>query len=217
MELERILARLRAPREAARRGSPLSPEERALAADRPRGDHDLNPEFYEPERRSTQAAVLVPLVGRAEGPTVLLTRRTDHLRDHAGQVSFPGGRIELEDAHPEAAALRETEEEIGLHPRHIELIGRLDTYLTRTGFEVVPVVGLVTPPFDLTLDSFEVAEAFEVPLGFFLDERNRKLHSRVWQGRERYFYVYPYRDHFIWGATAGMLSNLAEILAEPKE
>jgi 8-oxo-dGTP pyrophosphatase MutT (NUDIX family) len=222
-EFDRILARLRAPREAARRGSPLSPAERALLAerpspaDRPRGDHDLNPDFYEPGRRSTQAAVLVPLVKRLEGPTILLTKRTDHLRDHAGQISFPGGRIEKEDAHPEAAALRETEEEIGLHPRHIELVGRLDTYLTRTGFEVTPVVGLVTPPFDLTLDSFEVAEAFEVPLGFFLDQQNRKMHSRVWQGRERYFYVYPYLDYFIWGATAGMLSNLAEILAEPEE
>lgn len=222
-DFERLLERLKAPREAARRASPLSPSERALLAerpspsDRPRGDHDLNPDFYEPGRRSTEAAVLVPLVKREKGPTVLLTRRTDHLRDHAGQVSFPGGRIEAADAHPEAAALRETEEEIGLDPRHIELVGRLDTYLTRTGFEVVPVVGLVTPPFELTLDSFEVAEAFEVPLGFFLDPSNRKMHSRVWQGRERYFYVYPYLDYFIWGATAGMLSNLVEILAEPED
>ena len=219
-ELDSFLQRLKAPRTVARRGSPLSPEEQALRlapgseAERPRGDHDLNPDFYDPERRLTQAAVLVPLVQRTAGPSVLLTQRTDHLRDHAGQISFPGGRIEDHDADPEAAALRETEEEIGLHRRHIDLASRLDTYVTRTGFEVTPVVGLVNPPFELTLDSFEVASVFEVPLNFFLDPGNRRMHSRVWQGRERYFYVYPYEDYFIWGATAGMLSNLAEILTE---
>jgi len=215
MTPEEILARLRAPRKAARRASPMSPDEQALAAARPRGDHDLNPEFFDPGMNLTPAAVLVPLVLREREPSVLLTQRTDHLRDHAGQISFPGGRLEKSDAHAEACALRETDEEIGLQPRHIELLGRLDVYLTRTGFEVTPVVGLVRPPFELALDSFEVASAFEVPLSFFLDPENRRLHSRVWQGRERHFYVYPYEEHFIWGATAGMLSNLAEILGEP--
>ena len=212
---EDILARLQAPRKTTRRASPLSAEEQALLAERPRGDHDLNPEFFDPARSLTPAAVLVPLVLREREPAILLTRRTDHLRDHAGQISFPGGRLEECDAHAEACALRETEEEIGLHPRHIELLGRLDVYLTRTGFEVTPVVGLVRPPFDLELDSFEVASIFEAPLSFFLNQENRRLHSRVWQGKERHFYVYPYQEHFIWGATAGMLANLAEILSEP--
>ena len=215
-DLDLLVSRIRSLRAPSRRGSPLSPEERAgLPNDRPRGDHDLNPEFYDPERSLIQAAVLVPLVLREAEPHVLLTQRTDHLRDHAGQVSFPGGRIEDHDRDPESCALRETEEEIGLDPGHVELLGRLDTYVTRTGFEVTPVVGFVRPPFDLTLDDFEVAAAFEVPLSFFLAPENRRLHSRVWQGKERHFYVYPFEDYFIWGATAGMLSNLAEILGEP--
>ncbi|MCH9011998.1 MAG: CoA pyrophosphatase [Proteobacteria bacterium] len=181
-------------------------------AERPRGDHDLNPEFYEPGRRLTPAAVLVPIVEREAGLTVLLTRRTDHLDDHAGQVSFPGGRIEAFDQGPEAAALREAEEETGLPPDRVRLIGRLDTYVTRTGFEVIPVVGLVTPPFPIAPDSFEVAEVFEVPLAFFLAPENRQRHSRVYEGKDRQFYVFPFKDYYIWGATAGMLVNLVEVL-----
>ncbi|MEE8506244.1 MAG: CoA pyrophosphatase [Kiloniellales bacterium] len=179
---------------------------------RPRGDHDLNPEFYEPGQALTRAAVLVPIVVREAGLTLLLTQRTDHLYDHAGQVSFPGGRIDAGDSGPEAAALRETEEEIGLSRERVRLIGRLDTYLIRTGFEVTPVVGLVTPPFDLAPDSFEVAEVFEVPLDFFLDPNNCERHCRLFEGKDRYFYAFPYGDHYIWGATAGMLINLAEVL-----
>ena len=163
--------------------------------------------------RITAAAVLVPLVARQEGVTVLLTRRTEHLHRHAGQISFPGGRIETSDTSPEAAALRETEEEIGLGRRHIELLGRLDLYRTRTGFEVTPVVGWVTPPFELAPDRFEVAEVFEVPLDFVVDRRNHERHSREWQGITRHFYVLPYGGYYIWGATAGMLVNLAERLA----
>ena len=181
-------------------------------AKRPRGDHDLNPEFYEPGRRLTPAAVLVPIVEREAGLTVLLTRRTDHLDDHAGQVSFPGGRIEAFDQGPEAAALREAEEETGLPPDRVRLIGRLDTYVTRTGFEVIPAVGLVTPPFPIEPDSFEVAEVFEVPLAFFLAPENRQRHSRVYEGKDRLFYVFPFKDHYIWGATAGILVNLVEVL-----
>jgi len=179
---------------------------------RPRGDHDLNPEFYQPGRRLIPAAVLVPIVEREAELTVLLTRRTDHLDDHAGQIAFPGGRIEASDADPGAAALREAEEETGLPPARVRLIGQLDTYVTRTGFEVVPMVGLVAPPFAIEPDSFEVAEVFEVPLGFFLAPENRERHSRVYQGKERQFYAFPYGDYYVWGATAGMLVNLAEVL-----
>lgn len=165
-----------------------------------------------PTGRSPRPAVLVPIVERESGLTVLLTRRTDHLDDHAGQISFPGGRIEPEDADPEAAALRETEEEVGLPRARVRLIGQLDTYVTRTDFEIIPVVGLITPPFPVEMDSFEVAEVFEVPLSFFLAPENRQRRSRVYEGSERYFYVFPYRDYYIWGATAGMLVNLVEIL-----
>lgn len=179
-----------------------------------RGDDDLNPEMRTDVagRQLVQAAVLVPLVDRSEGMTVLLTRRTDHLHDHAGQISFPGGRIDAGDTDAIAAALRETEEETGLDRRHIDLIGALDTYVTRTGFEMTPVVGLVRPGFTLSPDTFEVAEIFEVPLAFFLEPGSRRLESREWQGKRRYFYAYPYQGYYIWGATAGMLNNLAEIL-----
>jgi 8-oxo-dGTP pyrophosphatase MutT (NUDIX family) len=128
-------------------------------------------------------------------------------------VSFPGGKIDPEDADAAAAALREAEEEVGLQRHKVDLVGQLDIYVTRTGFEVTPFVGLIVPPFDLKLDAFEVAEVFEVPLAFFLDPANRRRESRVWQGQERFFYVYPWPGYYIWGATAGMLNNLAEILA----
>jgi len=203
-----IIARFSAADPPARRSAPVSLKGSAKL----RGDHDLNPDLYEPGRPLTDAAVLVPIVERTAGLTVLLTRRTDHLHDHAGQISFPGGRIDPGDQSPEGAALRETEEEIGLARTHINLLGRLDTYVVRTGFQVYPVVGLVTPPFSIEADSFEVAEVFEVPLSFFLDPGNKECRSREYQGKERYFYVYPYKDYFIWGATAGMLGNLAEIL-----
>jgi 8-oxo-dGTP pyrophosphatase MutT (NUDIX family) len=205
---DELVRRLAAQGRPGRRRSPHGPAECA----RPRGDHDLNPDFFDPDQALTPAAVLVPIVTRAPGLTVLLTRRTDHLHDHAGQVSFPGGRIDPGDHDAEAAALRETEEEIGLPRRHIRLAGRLDTYVTRTGFEVTPLVGLVTPPFPITPDSFEVAEVFEVPLGLFLDPASREMHSRVFQGKERHFYAFRYDAYYIWGATAGMLVNLAEVL-----
>ena len=177
-----------------------------------RGDHDLNPELYEPGQSLRDAAVLVPLVVRANELTVLLTKRTDHLHHHPGQISFPGGRIDPGDASPEDAALRETEEEIGLGRDLFRLLGRLDTYVVRTGFSVVPVVGLIEPPFEVALDEFEVAEVFEVPLSFVLDPANKQRHSRMFKGKERHFFVYPYQDYYIWGATAGMLGNLAEVL-----
>ena len=184
---------------------------RASPGNTVRGDHDLNPDMR-PLPPLTPAAVLVPLVDRADGMTVLLTRRTDHLHDHAGQISFPGGRVEPDDADAVAAALRESHEEIGLADEHVEIAGRLDDYETRTGFRVTPVVGLVTPAFSLRLDDFEVAEVFEVPLGFVLDPANHRLHSRVFENRERQYHAIPYEDYYIWGATAGMLINLYEAL-----
>ena len=177
-----------------------------------RGDHDLNPDLA-PSAPLVSAAVLVPIVLRPAGMTVLLTRRTGHLNVHAGQISFPGGRLEAGDADAIAAALRETREEIGLEPAHIEIAGRLDTYLTRTGFEITPLVGIVHPPFTLSRDEFEVEEVFEVPLDFVLDPENHQRRSRRERGIERRFYVLPYGDYFIWGATAGMLVNLYEVLA----
>ena len=176
-----------------------------------RGDHDLNPGMALPEKRRP-AAVLIPVVGRAEQPTILLTQRSADLPHHAGQVSFPGGRAEPEDRDLIETALRETEEEIGLGRDRVEVIGRLDTYVTRTGFVVTPIVGLVPPPFDLKPDPVEVAAVFEVPLSFVLDRGNHERHSREWQGMMRHFYVFPQPERYIWGATAGMLVNLAELI-----
>jgi 8-oxo-dGTP pyrophosphatase MutT (NUDIX family) len=159
------------------------------------------------------AAVLVPLVQRDEGLTVLLTQRTAHLANHAGQISFPGGSVEATDADCVAAALRETEEEIGLAPETFDILGRLDDYTTFSGFNITPVVGLARPPLAFAIDPFEVEEVFEVPLDFVLDPRNQQRHSReALPGQRRYFYAIPYGRHYIWGATAGMLVNFSEIL-----
>jgi 8-oxo-dGTP pyrophosphatase MutT (NUDIX family) len=176
-----------------------------------RGDHDLNPDML-PTRTLIPAAVLVGLVERPEGMGILFTKRTPHLADHAGQISFPGGHVDASDTDAVAAALREAEEEVGLPARNVEVLGRLDTYVTRTGFEVTPCVGFVRPPELYRPDPFEVAEVFEVPLRFFRDPLNRKLESRTFQGRQRFFYAYPWGDYYIWGATAGMLNNLIEVL-----
>ena len=176
-----------------------------------RSDYDLNQGMRAeapPLEALTPAAVLVPIVGHAGAPTILLTKRTDHLRDHAGQVSFPGGRVEMADEGPVDTALRETDEEVGIDRSHVEIVGHLANYETRTGFSVTPVVGYVRPGFELKLDRFEVAAAFEVPLEYVLDPRNHERQSREWQGVERHFYVIRYDDYFIWGATAGMLVNL---------
>lgn len=158
------------------------------------------------------AAVLVPVVNRTDGLTVMLTQRTDHLHHHPGQISFPGGRVEADDDSPVATALRETEEEVGLHPRHVELLGRLADYHTGTGFRVTPIVGLVHPPFELAPDSFEVAEVFEVPLSFLVDPANHRREQMFYRGRERSYYAMPWRHYHIWGATAGMLVALSEFL-----
>ena len=179
-----------------------------------RGDHDLNPGMSPPSTALRPAAVLVPLVDHADGMSVLLTQRTAHLSAHAGQISFPGGRIEEDDPDAVAAALRETEEEVGLPRERVSVIGRLDTYITGTGFEITPIVGIVAPPFPISIDPFEVAEAFEVPLAFILDRRNHQRIERDVGAHSRSYFVLPYDGRNIWGATAGILVNLAEVLAD---
>jgi len=160
------------------------------------------------------ASVLVPIVERPEELRVLFTRRTAHLRDHSGQISFPGGRAEPHDPSPEATALREAEEEIGLDPRRVEVLGRLSDYHTRTDFRVTPVVALVAAPFELRLDAHEVDEVFEVPLSFLLDPANHQRHAREFQGRQVHYFAIPWGEYYIWGATAGMLVNLYRFLAQ---
>ena len=176
----------------------------------PVSDYDMDPGAREAlplNRPLRSAAVLVPIIQRPD-PTVLLTQRADHLNHHAGQVSFPGGRVEEADTGPVDTALRETEEEVGLSRSFVDVVGALDTYETGTGFSITPIVGFVRTGFDLVLQEEEVAEAFEVPLDFILDQNNHQLNSGEWKGRVRHYHVIPYRDYHIWGATAGMLVNL---------
>lgn len=162
--------------------------------------------------RITPAAVLIPLVQRSEGITVLMTQRTAHLNSHAGQISFPGGKTETHDRDAEDTALRETEEEIGLAREHIELIGRLGTRTTGTGFHVTPIVGLIGKPVELTPDPGEVETIFEVPLPYVLDPANHKIETRLIKGLERQFYVMPYEGYYIWGLTARLLVALRNTL-----
>jgi 8-oxo-dGTP pyrophosphatase MutT (NUDIX family) len=161
----------------------------------------------------TPASVLVPIIAHPGELTLLFTQRTAHLRNHSGQVSFPGGRAEPGDASPEFTALREAEEEIGVPGERVEILARLPEYLTRTGFRVTPVVGLLEPPLELTPDRREVEEVFEVPLAFFLDPANHERRTRELQGQTVGYYVMQYRERVIWGATAGMLLNLYRRLA----
>jgi 8-oxo-dGTP pyrophosphatase MutT (NUDIX family) len=171
--------------------------------------------LFDPEAAPRDAAVLMPLVARGDEVAVLLTQRTAHLYDHAGQISFPGGRVEPADVDAVATALRESEEEIGLSSALVHVLGVLPQYLTATGYRVTPVVGIIEQPFVLTLDDFEVAEAFEVPLPFLMDPRHHE--RRIFQAGDisRTFYCMPYeraRRYFIWGATAAMLRNLYHLL-----
>lgn len=171
------------------------------------------------DREPAAASVLVPLVLRDGGVSVLLTLRSDHLKDHAGQISFPGGRAEPEDIDVVATALREFEEEVGVDRRHIEVIGMLPVYSTVTNFMVTPVVALVEPDFELRPDPSEVAEVFEVPLAFLMTPANHQRHAFDWQGGRREFWSMPWpadgRDepYFIWGATAAMLRNFYRFLS----
>ncbi|HEX7642462.1 MAG TPA: CoA pyrophosphatase [Burkholderiaceae bacterium] len=165
------------------------------------------------EGHPTPASVLVPLVLRAEGITVLLTQRSEHLNDHGGQISFPGGRQEASDRDVVETALRETEEEVGLARAHVEVLGLLPEYVTATNYRVTPVVGLVHPPFETRADPEEVAEIFEVPLSFLMDGANHQRRAATFpNGMHRTFYAMPYDRFFIWGATAGMLRNLFHFL-----
>ena len=172
------------------------------------------------ERPPADAAVLVPLILRGEGLSVLLTQRTAHLPTHAGQIAFPGGKVDAEDSSVSAAALREAHEEVGLLPRHVEVIGQLPVYITGTGFHVTPVVALVQPPFSLEPNPGEVDAVFEVPLAFLMNPANHRRHAFDWQGRQRQWFSMPYLqadeagevERFIWGATAGMLRNFYRFL-----
>lgn len=164
------------------------------------------------EKARIPAAVLVPLIARPQGITVLLTQRAGHLSRHAGQVAFPGGRCDPGDASIVHTALREAQEEVGLDPDRIEVLGLLPQYRTRTGFLITPVVGWIEPPFSLQPDPGEVADVFELPLAFVLDAANHERHHRDAEDGRRYFYVLPFADRYIWGATAAMLVNFHHVL-----
>jgi len=205
MTVDEIVGRVRERSTRLASGLPVS----HLPAD---SDFSLNGVVPLPERWRP-AAVLIPLVNHASGLTVLLTQRTEDMPSHAGQVAFPGGRRDERDIDAADTALREAEEEVGLARHFVDVVGSVDLYRTGTGFEITPVVGIVTPGFTTHADPREVADVFEVPLDHFLDERNHRIDSRkVAEGRERRFYAMPYGKRYIWGATAGMLKNLQFIL-----
>jgi 8-oxo-dGTP pyrophosphatase MutT (NUDIX family) len=174
-----------------------------------RGDHDADPVMKKiaEVRPIRPAAVLVPIIDDGE-PRVLLTQRAQHLPDHPGQVSFPGGKIEKEDASPADSALREADEEIGLARDYVTPIGYLDLYMTTLGYRIMPLVARVRPGFSLTLNVNEVDATFEVPLGFLMDQSNMQRHSRDWQGMIRHYYAFTFGERYIWGVTAGILRNL---------
>ncbi len=178
------------------------------------GDHVLNQanmQAHSVAANARLAAVLVPLIERETEPTVLMTTRSSELRQHSGQIAFPGGKVD-DGETPCEAALREAQEEIGLEPRHVEPIGYLDPYLTGTGFRILPVVSLVKPPFELLVNTKEVRDTFEVPLAFLMQPENHQRHSREWRGTTRFFYAMPWNERYIWGATAGIVRSLYEKL-----
>ncbi|HZL41149.1 MAG TPA: CoA pyrophosphatase [Pseudolabrys sp.] len=176
-----------------------------------RGDHDADPVMKKiaEVRPIRPAAVLVPIIDYPE-PTVLLTQRAQHLPNHPGQISFPGGKIEKADADPMAAALRETEEEIGLTRSAAEPLGYLDLYMTTLGYRIVPLIARIKPGFTLKLNTAEVDATFEVPLAFLMDQANVQRHSRDWEGMTRHYYAITFGERYIWGVTAGILRNLHE-------
>jgi 8-oxo-dGTP pyrophosphatase MutT (NUDIX family) len=200
---------------AARNSLPLDPD--AIAAllrlpPPPPDPRDLHRDSIPPGTRVNDAAVLVPVVARAGAINLLFTQRTEHLNAHAGQISFPGGRAEAQDASRIATALRETEEEIGLAPRHVQVLGALPDYELGTGFRITPVVGWIEAPFDTRPDPYEVAEIFELPLAHFLDPARYQRLEYHFNGRHRHYVAIPYEGRYIWGATAGMLLTLAHML-----
>jgi 8-oxo-dGTP pyrophosphatase MutT (NUDIX family) len=185
---------------------------RFAAGTAPRGDGDLNPGMTPARMPLTPAAILIPLLARDGGLSVILTRRTAHMRDHGGQIAFPGGRADPGDTDPVDTALRETEEEVNLPRDRVRVLGRLAPYVTRTGYDVTPIVGEVRGPIDLRPEPFEVEEIFEVPLAFLLDRANHQRHTRELAGVRREFYAMPYGAYYIWGATAGMIVSLVDLL-----
>lgn len=196
---------------------PLTREAIAAALARPappQEPHDLHVIALGEGIRVTEAAVLVPLVHHGEAINVLLTQRTPHLADHAGQISFPGGRVESSDASREDTALRETEEEIGLARTRVELLGRLPDYEIPSGFRITPVVGWIELPVELKPDPFEVETVFEAPLGYFLDANNYQRREYHFRGRHRHYMAIPFEGRYIWGATAGMFYSLCRMLAD---
>lgn len=178
------------------------------------GDHRFNPQHprLALQRELRDAAVLIPVVDHGDDATVILTKRAEKLKNHPGQVAFPGGTIDPGDISPEGAALRETEEEIGLDRKHIEIIGRMPDYVAGSGYRIVPVLGVVRPGFDLSINADEVDAAFEVPLSFLMDPANHRQDSRMWNDREWFFYDMPYAGQRIWGVTAGIIRTLYERL-----
>jgi 8-oxo-dGTP pyrophosphatase MutT (NUDIX family) len=181
---------------------------RRLAAS---SDYDLNPEVSLPSGRPLRrAAVLVPVWDRPDGPRMILTKRSSHLKHHPGQVAFPGGKVDPSDPSPEAAALREAQEEIGLDPRKVRILGRLPVHETVTGFEVIPVLSVVESGFQPEAEPGEVDEVFSVPLDHVLNPANFMIESRIWRGQRRRYYVVPWGPYYIWGATARILRGLAD-------
>lgn len=205
---------------AAENPAPFAPEsflprarKRLLATPPDRGeagDHVLNPDLLLDDGAYRDAAVLIPVVARHPEATLLLTQRTAGLPSHAGQIAFPGGKIDAGDADATAAALREAQEEIGLDPAEVDVVGYSDIYLSRTGYRIVPVLGCIAPRQRFKINPREVEEVFEVPLRYLMDTANHTRGSRVYLGKERYFYEMPYEGRYIWGVTAGILRGLYE-------
>ena len=180
------------------------------------GDHRLAENLAPADGRLHKpAAVLVPIIAREEGATMLLTERAAHLKDHAGQIAFPGGKIASATETPAEAALREAHEEIGLDASLVESLGYLDPYLSSTGYRIIPLVAIVTPGFSLRLDPREVESIFEVPLDFLMDPAHHEIHEREWRGAQRRYFAMPYEERYIWGVTAGIIRSLYERLYAP--